>query len=63
MDEYNAALQQELERVPVWQTGANGYYRAPSGRIVTQWPYGFSVYRERVSKDDLASFETGKIQR
>jgi cation diffusion facilitator CzcD-associated flavoprotein CzcO len=62
MDEYNASLQEELERVTVWQTGANDYYRAPSGRIVTQWPHGFAVYKERVSKDDLSSFETGKIQ-
>lgn len=63
MDEYNAGLQQEIERVTVWKTGANDYYRSDSGRIVTQWPHGFSVYKERVSKDDLSSFETGRTQR
>ena len=59
MDEYNATLQSELEQVAVWQSGANDYYRAADGRIVTQWPHGFAVYKERVEKDDLSSFETG----
>jgi cation diffusion facilitator CzcD-associated flavoprotein CzcO len=63
MDEYNASLQEELDQVAVWQSGANDYYRAPSGRIVTQWPLGFAVYKERVSKSDLSSFETGSIRR
>jgi cation diffusion facilitator CzcD-associated flavoprotein CzcO len=63
MDEYNAGLQQELESVAVWQAGANDYYRTASGKIVTQWPHGFSVYKERVDKDDLSSFETGTIRR
>ena len=60
MDDYNAALQSELEQVVVWQSGANDYYRSADGRIVTQWPHGFGVYKERVDKDDLSSFETGK---
>ena len=62
MDEYNAGLQAELEQVAVWQSGANDYYRAPSGRIVTQWPRGLAEYRERVAKDGLSSFETGLAQ-
>ena len=61
MDEFNAGLQEELERVTVWQAGANDYYRTASGRIVTQWPHGFGVYKERVDKDDLSSFETGSL--
>jgi hypothetical protein len=24
---------------------SNNYFKAPTGRIVTQWPYGCSVYR------------------
>ncbi|MEM9177610.1 MAG: NAD(P)/FAD-dependent oxidoreductase, partial [Myxococcota bacterium] len=60
MDAYNETLQSELEQVVVWQSGANDYYRAADGRIVTQWPHGFAVYKERVDKDDLSSFETGK---
>ena len=61
MDEYNAGLQRELESVAVWQVGANDYYRHESGRIVTQWPHCFAVYKDRVDKDDLASFETGRV--
>ena len=59
MDGFNEGLQQELERVPVWQAGANDYYRSAEGRIVTQWPHGFGVYKERIDKDDLSSYETG----
>ena len=63
MDEYNVGLQEELESVAVWQSGANDYYRAPSGKIVTQWPRGLADYKEQVSKDDLSSFETGSARR
>mgnify|MGYP000439098760 CR=1 FL=1 len=61
MDEFNAALQEELEQVAVWQSGANDYYRGPSGKIVTQWPRSFAVYKEQVEKDGLTSFETGSV--
>ncbi|HKK52621.1 MAG TPA: NAD(P)/FAD-dependent oxidoreductase [Myxococcota bacterium] len=60
MEDYNAGLQRDLESIEVWQVGANDYYRTPSGRIVTQWPHCFAVYRERVDRDDLSSFETGR---
>ena len=60
MDEFNSALQNELATVEVLQAGCNGYYRAPSGRIVTQWPHNFAEYRARVEAVDLSSsFETG----
>ena len=62
MDEYNEGLQKELESISVWQVGANDYYRTASGRIVTQWPHSFAAYDERVSKDDLSSFETGRAR-
>ena len=59
MDAYNDALQQDIASVDVWQASCNGYYRAPSGRIVTQWPYNFTEYRRRTEADDLGSFELG----
>lgn len=62
MDAYNEWLQKELEGISVWQVGANDYYRTPEGRIVTQWPHSFAVYDERVSNDDLSSFETGRAE-
>jgi len=61
MDDFNTALQEELEQVAVWQSGANDYYRGPSGKIVTQWPRSFAVYKEQVEKDGLSSFETGTV--
>ena len=62
MDAYNDRLQEELNRVEVWQSGANDYYRTSSGRIVTQWPHGFLVYKERAAEDSLSSFETGRVE-
>ncbi|MEM7412087.1 MAG: NAD(P)/FAD-dependent oxidoreductase [Myxococcota bacterium] len=61
MDRFNDELQQELGGIDVLHAGCNGYYRSPSGRIVTQWPHSFSVYRERADRDDLGSFETGRV--
>ncbi len=60
MDEFNSELQKELDGIEVWQVSCNNYYRAESGRIVTQWPHPFSEYRARVDNDDLGSFETGQ---
>ncbi len=62
MGTYNESLQKELQSISVWQVGANDYYRTASGRIVTQWPHSFAAYDERVSKDDLSSFETGRAR-
>ena len=60
MDRYNDDLQAAIDGVDVWQASCNGYYRAPSGRIVTQWPYNFTEYRSRTERDDLSSFDTGR---
>ena len=57
MDEYNAALQDTLAGVEVWQAGCHGYYRVPSGRIVTQWPGSMSEYRARTQHPDADAFE------
>ncbi len=60
MDRFNDALQQDIAGVDVWQASCNGYYRAASGRIVTQWPYNFTEYRRRTEADDISSFELGR---
>jgi cation diffusion facilitator CzcD-associated flavoprotein CzcO len=57
MDEYNTALQDTLAAVEVWQAGCRGYYRVPSGRIVTQWPGSMSEYRARTQRPDVDAFE------
>ena len=38
MAAYNAEIQRKLAALELWQAHGSGYYRAPSGRIVTQWP-------------------------
>ncbi|GMU79369.1 MAG: monooxygenase [Acidimicrobiia bacterium] len=55
---YNAELQEMMDKVWVWDaSNCHNYYRAPSGRIVTQWPNTMTAYRERVSRDDPDAFE------
>jgi cation diffusion facilitator CzcD-associated flavoprotein CzcO len=57
VDEYNDALQRHLETVEVLQTIGTRYYRAASGRIVTQWPYTMAEYGARTTRPDKDAFE------
>jgi cation diffusion facilitator CzcD-associated flavoprotein CzcO len=56
---YNEQLQRELDAVEVWQATCHNYYRAASGRIVTQWPNTMSEYRRRASRPDPDAYEVG----
>jgi hypothetical protein len=48
-----------MARIGPWAEGnCHNYYRAPGGRIVTQWPHSMSEYRRRTEVDDTAAFET-----
>lgn len=60
MDRYNAEVQQAISGIKVWQAGCNGYYRTPSGRVVTQWPYSMSDFHERTSEPDDEHYEVGR---
>jgi cation diffusion facilitator CzcD-associated flavoprotein CzcO len=57
MEDYNTELQHHLDAVEVWQAGCHGYYRGPSGRIVTQWPHTMAVYRDRSMRPDPHTYE------
>jgi hypothetical protein len=57
MDEYNAELQRDLDNVAVWQAACHGYYRSPSGRIVTQWPHTMAEFRDRTMRPDTDAFD------
>jgi cation diffusion facilitator CzcD-associated flavoprotein CzcO len=57
MAEYNRALQDDHDRVEVWQESCNNYYRGPGGRIVTQWPHNMAEYAARTSKPDDDAYE------
>lgn len=53
---YNEALQNLLAHVAVWQVDGSHYYRAPSGRIVTQCPYDQVTYDAMTRTDDLDAY-------
>jgi cation diffusion facilitator CzcD-associated flavoprotein CzcO len=58
-ERYNDEVQDGIGRVAVWQANCNGYYRHPSGRVVTQWPFSMTEYRRRTANVDPAAFEVG----
>jgi cation diffusion facilitator CzcD-associated flavoprotein CzcO len=57
MDRYNDEVQDGIEHVTVWQAGCNSYYRSPSGRVVTQWPFSMTEFRRRTATPDPDAFE------
>ncbi|MFM8356192.1 MAG: flavin-containing monooxygenase [Gammaproteobacteria bacterium] len=52
MAAYNATLQQDIARVAVWRNDCGGYYRAESGRNVTQCPYTMTRFAELLAAPD-----------
>ena len=61
MARYNERVQRELSQVEVWQAACHNYYRAASGRIVTQWPNRMDEYQRRACEPDANAYETGKM--
>jgi cation diffusion facilitator CzcD-associated flavoprotein CzcO len=57
MTRYNEVVQEAIAGVRVWQAGCNGYYRTPSGRVVTQWPFSMTEFQRRTTDYDPADFE------
>jgi cation diffusion facilitator CzcD-associated flavoprotein CzcO len=57
-ERYNEEIQDAIDGVKAWQAGCNGYYRTPSGRVVTQWPHSMTEFRRRVGALDIENFET-----
>jgi cation diffusion facilitator CzcD-associated flavoprotein CzcO len=60
MDDYNERLQADLDGVAVWQASCSGYYRGPSGRIVTQWPHTMAEYQARTAADASHAYVGGR---
>jgi len=58
---YDDEIQRGIAGVAVWQVDCGGYYRAPSGRVVTQWPFSMTDYRERTETIDPGAFECGPV--
>jgi cation diffusion facilitator CzcD-associated flavoprotein CzcO len=59
MQRYNDEVQAAIAGVRVWNAGCPGYYRTPSGRIVTQWPFSMTDYERRTATLDDDAFEFG----
>jgi len=57
MARYNDEVQRAIEGIRVWQADCNGYYRSAGGRVVTQWPFSMSEFRERTAAPDPDAFE------
>src|SRR5262249_43618329 len=57
MARYNEAIQRDIASVAVWQADCNGYYRSPSGRVVTQWPHNMAEFRHRPQQPDAEGYE------
>jgi cation diffusion facilitator CzcD-associated flavoprotein CzcO len=61
MAEFNDEIQEAIAGIKVWQAGCNGYYRTPSGRIVTQWPYSMSEFDDRTANGDPDVYEVAPV--
>lgn len=57
MAEYNERLQKDIDGVAVWRSDCGGYYRGPSGRIVTQFPYTMTEYGRMLAAPDSHNYE------
>ena len=58
VEAFNAECQAAIASVKAWNAGCNGYYRSPSGRIVTQWPWSMTDFQARVAHPEPDAFET-----
>lgn len=58
-ERYNVKVQAAIADIPVWNHAVNGYYRSASGRVVTQWPFSMTEFRQMTEKIDPESYEVG----
>lgn len=58
MAAYNEQLQQDIGNITVWRSDCRGYYRAPSGRIVTQFPYTMTTFTRMLAARDEHCYES-----
>ncbi len=56
---YNDKVQTAIAGVAVWNHEVNGYYRSKSGRIVTQWPFSMTHFKEMTETIEPDDYEVG----
>lgn len=61
MAKFNDEVQKAIAGVEVWNVACNGYYRTPSGRIVTQWPFSMTEFRRRTETIDSDAFDVAYV--
>jgi len=54
---YNDKVQQAIADIPVWNHEVNGYYRSASGRVVTQWPFSMTEFKQMTEQLDPDDYE------
>jgi cation diffusion facilitator CzcD-associated flavoprotein CzcO len=59
LDAYNETLQRDIAAVEAWQTVGSRYYRAESGRIVTQFPGNMAAYAATLGVPDEDAYAVG----
>jgi cation diffusion facilitator CzcD-associated flavoprotein CzcO len=59
MEAYNETLQRDIAAVGAWRTVGSRYYRAPSGRIVTQYPGNMASFRQLTAAADEDAYDIG----
>ena len=57
MSDYNAKLQREIDGIELWQAGCTDYYRASSGRNVTQWPGSMPAMEQALAGLDEDAYQ------
>ena len=59
MDSFNNKIQQDIANVDVWQAecGNDFYYRANSGRFVTQWPHSMDAFTEHTQRPNPEAYD------
>lgn len=56
---YNERIQEAIAGVSVWNHDVNGYYRSKSGRVVTQWPFSMTQFKDMTRELDPSDYEVG----
>ena len=56
---YNEQVQTAIAGIPVWNHAVNGYYKASSGRVVTQWPFSMTEFREMTEQVEPSDYNVG----
>jgi cation diffusion facilitator CzcD-associated flavoprotein CzcO len=61
MASWNDELQREIGGIALWQAGCSDYYRAPSGRNVTQWPRSMPAMQQALADLDVKAYEASPL--